>query len=124
VLLFCVHCKDWNRRQEVGKIREPIKCPKCGSTRVAALNPWADEVVKATRAEEKDSEQERMTRKAFKSANLVQEHGMKAVRALAARGVGPQTAARIISKFREDEADFYRDILEQERQYARTKSFW
>ncbi|GAB7093534.1 DEAD/DEAH box helicase [Halolamina litorea] len=124
VLLFCVHCKDWNRRQEVGKIREPIKCPKCGSTRIAALNPWADEVVKATRAEEKDDEQDRMTRKAFKSANLVQEHGMKAVRALAARGVGPQTAARIISKFREDEADFYRDILEQERQYARTKSFW
>ena len=29
-----------------------------------------------------------------------------------------------IEKFREDEADFYRDILEQERQYARTKSFW
>ncbi|WP_435116158.1 DEAD/DEAH box helicase [Halolamina sp. C58] len=124
VLLFCVHCKDWNRRQEVGKIREPIECPKCGSTRIAALNPWADEVVKAVRAEEKDDEQDRMTRKAFKSANLVQEHGMKAVRALAARGVGPQTAARIIAKFREDEADFYRDILEQERQYARTKSFW
>ncbi|MFB6221032.1 MAG: helicase, partial [Halolamina sp.] len=124
VLLFCVHCKDWTRKQEVGRIREPIKCPKCGSTRVAALNPWADEVVKATRAEEKDAEQERMTRKAFKSANLVQEHGMKAVKALAARGVGPQTAARIIAKFREDEADFYRDILEQERQYARTKSFW
>ena len=124
VLLFCVHCKDWTRKQEVGRIREPIKCPKCGSTRVAALNPWADEVVKATRAEEKDDEQDRMTRKAFKSANLVQEHGLKAVKALAARGVGPQTAARIISKFREDDADFYRDILEQERQYARTKSFW
>jgi len=124
VLLFCVHCKDWTRKQAVGRIRKSIKCPKCGSTRVAALNPWADEVVKATRAEEKDEEQDRMTRKAFKSANLVQANGLKAVRALAARGVGPQTAARIISKFREDEAAFYRDILEQERQYARTKSFW
>lgn len=124
VLLFCVHCKDWTRRQEVGRIREPIKCPICGSTRIAALNPWADEVVTATRAEEKDDDEDRMTRKAFRSANLVQEHGKKAVIALAARGVGPQTAARIIAKFRESEDDFYRDILEQERQYARTKSFW
>jgi len=124
ILLFCVHCKDWTRKQEVGRIREPIECPKCGSTRIAALNPWADEVVTAARAENKDEEEERMTRKAFKSANLVQANGLKAVTALAARGVGPQTAARIIANFREDEADFYRDILEQERQYARTKSFW
>jgi ATP-dependent Lhr-like helicase len=43
---------------------------------------------------------------------------------MAARGVGPHNAARIISKLREDEDDFYRDILEQERQYARTQSFW
>jgi ATP-dependent Lhr-like helicase len=124
VLLFCVHCKDWRRRQQVGKLRFPLKCPQCESTRIAALNPWADDVVKAARAKEKSADEERMTRKAFRSANLVQEHGKKAVVALAARGVGPQTAARIIAKFREDEDEFYRDILEQERQYARTKSFW
>jgi ATP-dependent Lhr-like helicase len=54
----------------------------------------------------------------------VQAHGKQAVIAMAARGVGPHNAARIISKLRENEDDFYRDILEQERQYARTQSFW
>jgi len=100
------------------------RCPDCDSTRIAALNPWDDEAVKAVRAAEKDDEQERLTQRAYRSANLVQSHGKQAVIAMAARGVGPQTAARIIANLREDEEDFYRDILAQERQYARTQSFW
>ena len=65
-----------------------------------------------------------MTRRAYNAASLVQSHGKHAVIALAARGVGPQNAARIIAKLREDEDDFYRDILARERQYARTQAFW
>ncbi|MCO8256463.1 DEAD/DEAH box helicase [Haladaptatus sp. AB618] len=124
VLLFCLHCQDWQRKTTVEKINDQPKCVQCGSTRVAALNPWADEVVTAVRAEEKDDEQEKMTRRAYNAANLVQSHGKQAVIALAARGVGPQNAARIIAKLREDEDDFYRDILARERQYARTQAFW
>jgi ATP-dependent Lhr-like helicase len=33
-------------------------------------------------------------------------------------------AARIFGKRREDGEDCYRDIRQQERQYARTRSFW
>ncbi len=65
-----------------------------------------------------------MTERAYRSASLVQSHGKQAVVALAARGVGPHNAARIINRLREDEDDFYRDILEREREYARTQSFW
>ena len=124
VILLCLHCEDWKRKKPVRRVRDQPGCPECGSTRVAALNPWADEVVDAVRADEKDDEQETMTQRAYKAANLVQSHGKQAVVALAARGVGPQNAARIIAKLREDEDDFYRDILAQERQYARTQSFW
>jgi ATP-dependent Lhr-like helicase len=124
VLLVCLHCKEWDRRQQVERVPDQPECPKCGSTRVAALNPWADEVLQAVRANEKDAEQEKMTRRAYRSASLVQAHGKRAVIALAARGVGPHNAAQVINKWREDEDDFYRDILEKERQYARTKSFW
>ncbi|XVH31315.1 DEAD/DEAH box helicase [Haloferacaceae archaeon DSL9] len=124
VILFCLHCRDWERKTKVRRVRDRPECPACGSTRIAALNPWADEVVAAVKADDKDDEQERMTRRAYRSASLVQGHGKQAVVAMAARGVGPHNAARIIAKLREDEADFYRDILEQERQYARTQSFW
>ncbi|WP_363465969.1 DEAD/DEAH box helicase [Halogeometricum borinquense] len=124
VILQCLHCTDWKTTRKVRRVREQPECPECGATRVACLNPWDDETVKAVRANDPDDEQRRLKKRAYKSASLVQSHGRKAVVALAARGVGPQNAARIIGKLREDEDDFYRDILEQERQYARTQSFW
>jgi len=124
VILLCCHCHEWDRRQQVKRVPDQPECPECGSTRVAALNPWADEVVQAVRAAEKDEEQEKQTERAYRAASLVQSHGKQAVIALAARGVGPHNAAQVINKLREDEDDFYRDILTKERQYARTKSFW
>ncbi|KAA9397921.1 DEAD/DEAH box helicase [Haloarcula sp. CBA1130] len=124
VILMCLHCKDWDRKQQVKRVRDQPSCPQCGSTRIAALNPWAEEVVSAVRTDTKDEEQEKMTERAYRSGSLVQSHGKRAVVALAARGVGPHNAARIINRLREDEDEFYRDILRQEREYARTQSFW
>jgi len=124
VRLLCVHCTEWERTTQVKRVPDTPECPNCGSTRVAALNPWAEEVVDAVRAGEKTDEQRKQTQRAHRAANLVQAHGRQAAVALAARGVGPQTAARVIAKLREDEEEFYRDILEQERRYARTRSFW
>jgi len=124
VRLFCVHCRDWDQETKVRRVRDQPECPRCGSTRVAALSPWADEVVSAVRADEKDDEEEKLTERAYRNASIVQSHGRKAVVALTARGVGPQNAARIINRHREDADDFYRDILEREREYARTKAFW
>ncbi|WP_049925774.1 DEAD/DEAH box helicase [Halopiger goleimassiliensis] len=124
VILLCTHCKEWKVTTKVKRVADQPECPECGSTRIASLNPWADEVVQAVRADEKDEEQEEMTERAFQAASLVQSHGKRAVIAMAARGVGPHNAARIINKLREDEDEFYRDILTQEREYARTQSFW
>jgi ATP-dependent Lhr-like helicase len=60
----------------------------------------------------------------YKSANLVMEHGKRALVALSGRGVGPDTAARILSGFYDNEDEFLRDILSAEMNYARTKKFW
>ena len=47
VKLFCLHCQDWERNRAVRRVNEQPSCPLCESTRIAALNPWADEVVSA-----------------------------------------------------------------------------
>jgi ATP-dependent Lhr-like helicase len=124
VILFCLHCRDYEHTKPVKRVRDQPTCPECGSTRVAALNPWDDDAVAAVRADEKDDDQEKLTERAYRAASLVQSHGKQAVVALAARGVGPHNAARIINRLREDEEEFYRDILRREREYARTRSFW
>ncbi|ARS90220.1 DEAD/DEAH box helicase [Natrarchaeobaculum aegyptiacum] len=124
VILLCTHCTEWKSKTKVRRVPDQPQCPDCESTRIAALNPWAEEVVDAVRANERDEQQERMTERAFRAASLVQSHGKQAVIALAARGVGPHNAALIINRLREDEDEFYRDILRKEREYARTQSFW
>jgi len=124
VILFCLHCQDWQRTTRVKRVPEQPQCPECESTRIAALNPWDEETIAAVRTPEKTDEQEDRTERAYRAASLVQSHGKQAVIALAARGVGPHNAARIINKLREDETEFYRDILAREREYARTRSFW
>ena len=124
VILFCLHCREWERTRTVSRVRDQPECPACGSTQLAALNPWDEETVAAVKADQKDEEQEKATERAYRAASLVQGHGKQAVIALAARGVGPHNAARIINRLRNDEEQFYRDILEREREYARTRSFW
>ncbi len=124
VRLVCLHCLEYDREMPVRRVPDQPQCPHCESTQIAALSPYAEEVVRAIRAEDKDEEQQHTTERAYRNASLVQGHGKQAVIALSGRGVGPENAARIINRHRESEADFYRDILEREREYARTKAFW
>ena len=59
-----------------------------------------------------------------KTADLVVAHGKKAVIALVARGVGPDTAGRLLQRYVLSEEDFLRDVLAAEVLYARNKRFW
>ena len=78
------------------------------------------------------AEENREVQRLHKNASLILSNGKFAVLALVARGVGPDTAARILghySKFElekseELEIKFLRDILQAELVYARTRGFW
>ncbi len=124
VVLVCLHCTGWTRRTKVRRVPDDPECPDCGATRVAALSPYDEETLAAVQSNSRDEEQRSLVERAHRNANLVQAHGKRAAIALRARGVGPQTAARIIGKLRRNEDEFYRDLLDREREYARTRSFW
>ena len=57
------------------------------------------------------------------SAGLVIASGKDAVMVQAGRGIGPKTAGRILSKMHKGD-ELLRDILEEEKKYARTRRFW
>ncbi|MCD6457094.1 MAG: DEAD/DEAH box helicase [Methanophagales archaeon] len=136
VILFCVNCKRWESQKRVKTViesgTESLVCPFCNSRLIAALKPWEKEEIKIVRRTGSAVEKENKARvkRVYRNANLVLSHGVLAVIALAARGIGPEVASRIIRRSKdiageyEYEYDFYRNILEEERRYMRTKRFW
>jgi ATP-dependent Lhr-like helicase len=70
------------------------------------------------------AEVEALVRTGYTSAELVAHYGERALFALAARGIGPETARRLLMRLYRDDDAFFTEILRAERSYARTRSFW
>jgi ATP-dependent Lhr-like helicase len=104
VTLSCVNC---GHVVDSRVYRAPLACPRCTSKMLAAAV--------GTR--------ESGRRTDIKSASLVAAHGRRALLVLAGYGIGPDTAARILAKQKED-LDLLKEILKAEVTYARTRRFW
>jgi ATP-dependent Lhr-like helicase len=55
---------------------------------------------------------------------LILSYGRETVRALQVKGVGPETASRILGKMHPEEDDFYMDLLKAKIQFLRTRELW
>tara|TARA_Y100000590_G_C15229881_1_gene829658 strand:- start:352 stop:594 length:243 start_codon:yes stop_codon:yes gene_type:complete len=71
-----------------------------------------------------EMEREVSEKKLLKSASLAKSHGARAALVIAGRGVGPDTAGRILRKQQRDDSDLVKSIIEAEITYARTRRFW
>lgn len=123
VVMTCLNCRT-QRRSAVGELPPKPVCAKCGGVVLAALQPHMKPQFEIIKKGPRNEEEHRELRRIYKNANLVTAHGKRAVLALVARGVGPDTAARILARYHADEDEFLRDILAAEITYARTKRFW
>ena len=127
VLLGCLNCRQWTSETRVKRAVHSKKCPKCGGILLGVTRPWNEvgkRVMKRAKGSELDEEERRELQRLATSANLLADHGERALLALAARGVGPETAGRILHKLHEGEDAFLRAIMEAEVNYARTRQFW
>lgn len=127
VRLLCIHCGKYNVTSKVREVVEQPECPKCGSRLIAVLRKrhlHGSALVKKHLEKKKLTGEDKKELAAIRrTADLTIVYGKRAVIALAGRGLGPQTAARVLAMMHEDE-DFYKDILEAEKQFARTKIYW
>ncbi|MEM0319984.1 MAG: hypothetical protein QXS67_01030, partial [Candidatus Nezhaarchaeales archaeon] len=101
VKLVCMYCGDWTTTRKVKYLPDDIKCPKCGARYITVTWPGDDKIEKLIkkRMTGKLTKQEMDEIKKYQmSAGLVLTYGKKAVMVLAARGVGPQTASRILAR--------------------------
>jgi ATP-dependent Lhr-like helicase len=112
----------------VKTLSEVIRCLKCRSTLIAVAYHGDNELLTIATKKKNNAkltlEEEDQWRRAWRSAGLVQTAGKKAILTMAARGVGPATAARILRQYVHSEAELYSEILKAEREYQRTRLFW
>jgi ATP-dependent Lhr-like helicase len=129
-LLLCMSCGQWTGQERIRDLQEQPSCPKCGSRLLTLLYP-SQEAERLTEAlgrrregrEVSPDELKELTQ-ARRTADLVLSYGKKAVIALEVKGVGPETASRILGKMHPTEEDFLMDLLKAKIQYLRTREFW
>jgi ATP-dependent Lhr-like helicase len=128
--LLCVSCGQWAEGERIRDLQEQPVCRKCGSKLLAPLYPSQDaehvyEVLKRRREGKEVSEEElKELTQARRTADLVLSYGKKAIIALEVKGVGPETASRILGKMHPKNDDFFMDLLKAKILYLRTREFW
>lgn len=131
VKLLCMWpgCKGWEALRTVETLPERITCPNCGGSFIAVTHPSDKSGIgRAVRLKRQglplSDEEAKAFKKGLDAAKLVSSYGKRAVICMAARGIGPKVATRILSKPYRSEDDFWLSILEEEKKYIRTRKFW
>jgi ATP-dependent Lhr-like helicase len=129
-LLLCMGCGDWIAEKKIRSLSEQPSCEKCNSKLLALLYPSQDAkrlrefLIRRREGKELADEELKELTEARRTADLVLSYGKKAIIALEVKGVGPQTASRILGKMHPREDEFYMDLLKAKIQYLRTREYW
>jgi len=130
IRLLCFSCGDWSYETVVRGLPEKPVCAKCGSGLLASLKGRQDlENLRAILRRRLDGNQlsgEELNEltSARRVADLVLSYGKKAVVSMQVRGIGPETASRILGKMHVDEDEFYMDLLKAKIQFLKTRQYW
>jgi len=130
VSLLCLSCGNQMEEKRIRELPEKLACEKCGVGLLAHLRPSHDprmvQDILRRRLDGKELTPEELGQltHARRTADLVLSHGRKALIALQVRGIGPETAFRILGKMHYDEDEFYMDLLKAKIQYLRTRPYW
>jgi len=130
VKLLCMSCGEWTSQVRIKDLPDEPKCGHCGSRLLGLLYPsqhvlHLQESLRR-RHEGKDLSEDELKEltQARRKADLILSYGKQAVKALQVKGVGAETASRILGKMHPKEADFFMDLLKAKIQYLRTREFW
>jgi ATP-dependent Lhr-like helicase len=130
VTLLCMENGDWAAEKRIRDLPEKPMCQKCGSGLLAEVrydqNPKDLVAVLKRRQKGEQLTPEELGNLTYarRTADLTLSYGKRALIALQTKGVGPETAFRILGKMHSNEDDFYMDLLRAKIQYLRTKPYW
>ncbi len=127
---LCLSCGQLTDTVRIRELPEHPMCSRCNTALLALIRPRQDaatlqEILKKRMNKQKVSEEElKELAYARHTADLALSYGRKAFAALQVRGVGPETASRILARMHQEEDDLYMDLLKAKIQYLRTREYW
>ncbi|HJW65386.1 MAG TPA: hypothetical protein VJ507_01255, partial [Candidatus Bathyarchaeia archaeon] len=130
VTLLCMTCGEWTSQVKIKDLQDEPKCENCGSRLLGLLYPsqhvlhLKDSLQRRREGKELSEDELKELSQARRKADLILSYGKQAVRALQVKGVGAETASRILGKMHPKEDEFYMDLLKAKIQYLRTREFW
>jgi ATP-dependent Lhr-like helicase len=130
VTLLCMNCGEWTSQVRLKDLANQPQCARCGSRLLALLYPsqhvahLKDALKRRREGKELSEDELKELSQARRKADLILSYGKQAVRALQVKGVGAETASRILGKMHPNEDEFYMDLLKAKIQYLRTRGFW
>lgn len=131
ITMVCTNCHySWN--SIAGRVPRQPKCSKCGAIKITVVRRYNKKFIPLLSKKHRTEEESKEVQRLHKNASLVLSYGQFAVLALVGRGIGPDTAARILGRYNklelmkseELEIKLLRDILQAELHYAQTRGFW
>ncbi len=128
--LLCMNCLSWTKQVRIKDLPQEPQCENCKSKLITLLYPSQDtdklvqDFRKRKEGKELTPEELKELSNARRKADLILSYGKQAVKALQVKGVGPETASRILGRMHPDEEKFYLDLLKAKIQYLRTREFW
>ncbi len=126
--LVCTSCADYTITKEVKDIEETLTCPKCGSGMIGVYSKFKkhplDTLKKAKSGKDLTEDEQKELKTIKRSASLMITYGRTYAIVQAGRGIGPETAARVLSKIPKDEEHLFKLIYEAEKEFTRTRIYW
>ncbi len=130
VKILCFSCLEWILETKVRDLTDKPSCEKCGSGLLTSLKRHQD-VESLTKIVRRRLDGESLAEEETKElaysrrvADLVLSYGKRAIIALQVKGVGPETAFRILGKMTINDDEFYLDLLKAKIQFLRTRQYW
>lgn len=128
--LLCLNCAEWTKQIKIKDLLPEPECENCHSHLITILYPSQDaaklvaDLQKRKKGIELTPEELKELSTSRRKADLILSYGKQAIIALQVKGVGPETASRILGKMHPDDDTFYMDLLKAKVQYLRTREFW
>jgi ATP-dependent Lhr-like helicase len=130
VTLFCFSCGKSSITKRLRDLSEHPSCKKCGARLLGMIrfNQEANhlEELLKKRLENQDLTEEELKKLALarRSADLILSYGKKAIVALEVKGIGPETAFRILGRMHQKEEEFYLDLMKAKITFIRSRPYW